>query len=195
MDARDPVLGVRVAHDPDTAHDVPVGARAELRRHDRRDRGQAAVRGGDEPAELAVHGADTGLGGGVVDLRRQDRAGGAGGVHRVEQLRGGEALDWASLVVDVGERVHHPGQAGVAVPVHDIAARVGRVVATEPGGVQERVDDRAAIDGGHPRDRWDGPAPEALTSDDRAPLSGCTIGPARPHRLTRGPGDRAHAGS
>ena len=36
-------------------------------------------------------------------------------------------------------------QAGVAVPVDVVAARVGRVVAAEPGGVQERVDDGSVV--------------------------------------------------
>ena len=41
-------------------------------------------------------------------------------------------------------------QAGVAVPVDVVAARVGRVVAAEPGGVQERVDDGSVVAGHNP---------------------------------------------
>ena len=58
--------------------------------------------------------------------------------------------------------VHDARQAGVAVPV-DVVARVGPVVAAEPGGVQERVDDGSIAAG--PTDvrgrsiRSDGAAP------------------------------------
>jgi hypothetical protein len=46
--------------------------------------------------------------------------------------------------------VHDARRAGVAVPVDVVAARVGPVVAAEPGGVQERVDDGSVVAGHNP---------------------------------------------
>ena len=55
--------------------------------------------------------------------------------------------------------VHDARQAGVAVPV-DVVARVGPVVAAEPGGVQERVDDGSVVAGHNPAVRP--PAQESI---------------------------------
>ena len=63
--------------------------------------------------------------------------------------------------------VHDARQAGVAVPV-DVVARVGPVVAAEPGGMQERVDDGSVVAGHNPAVRP--PAQESRLVCTSAPL-------------------------
>ena len=78
--------------------------------------------------------------------------------------------------------VHDARQAGVAVPV-DVVARVGPVVAAEPGGVQARVDDGSVVAGHNPAVRP--PAQESILV-----CTSLLIRPGGPNRKLIGPVDR-----